>query len=82
MRITFTPTYRPQTPVGNLIHRVQQAQTPAPPRATAPQQVALWAAGGSAAAAVILGVLGRPVAAISCGISAAVDLAVLWWSRT
>ena len=38
------------------------------------------AAGGSAVAAVVLGLMGRPVMAAVCAASALVDLAVAWWA--
>ena len=62
------------TPLKGALDSYQKAATAKP--ATTTSQWALWSAGATLAAGVVLGVLGRPGMAIACVLSAAVDGAV------
>ncbi|MDB5096169.1 MAG: hypothetical protein JWM80_590 [Cyanobacteria bacterium RYN_339] len=66
------------TPVKAVLDSYQKANEAPPSKIS---QAALWSAGASLAAGVILGVMGRPGMAIACALSAIVDGAVAWFTR-
>lgn len=67
------------TPLKGALDTYQKAATTKPASTTS--QWALWSAGASLAAGIVLGVLGRPGMAIACVLSAAVDGAVAFFTR-